>query len=82
MAAGVPVVATDIGPCAEVLDGGKAGLLVPPRDPEALARAIQSVITQPELQARLTKSGIATARARYDSKAAAQRILELLSPSA
>jgi glycosyltransferase involved in cell wall biosynthesis len=47
MAAGVPVVASDVGACREVLDGGELGILVRPKDPEALALAIQNVMTDP-----------------------------------
>jgi glycosyltransferase involved in cell wall biosynthesis len=47
MAAGVPVVASDVGACREVLDGGALGLLVPPRDPAALADAILQVRAAP-----------------------------------
>jgi glycosyltransferase involved in cell wall biosynthesis len=38
-AAGVPVVATEVGGVPEMIDGRDNGWLVPPRDPEALARA-------------------------------------------
>jgi glycosyltransferase involved in cell wall biosynthesis len=51
MAAGVPVVASDVGACREVLDNGALGLLVPPRDPVALADAIERVRREPEAAA-------------------------------
>ncbi len=44
LAAGVPVVASDIGQVAEVLGGGRWGRLVPPGDPAALAEAVRSVL--------------------------------------
>lgn len=44
MAAGVPIVATDVGACREVLDQGALGALVPPHQPEALAAAIESTL--------------------------------------
>jgi glycosyltransferase involved in cell wall biosynthesis len=47
MAAGVPVVASDVGACREVLDDGALGLLVPPCDPVALADAILRVRNEP-----------------------------------
>ena len=47
MAAGVPVVASDVGACREVLDDGALGLLVPPGDPVALADAIERVRDDP-----------------------------------
>jgi glycosyltransferase involved in cell wall biosynthesis len=40
MAAGTPIVATRVGGVPEVLDGGRAGLLVPYADPVALAAAL------------------------------------------
>jgi glycosyltransferase involved in cell wall biosynthesis len=46
MAAGLPVVASDVPACREVLAGGKYGTLVPPADPAALAEAILSVLRQ------------------------------------
>jgi glycosyltransferase involved in cell wall biosynthesis len=58
MACGVPVVAADCptGP-AYVLDGGRAGLLVQPDDPVAMAEAICRVLTDPDLAGRLASRG-------------------------
>jgi glycosyltransferase involved in cell wall biosynthesis len=44
MAAGVPVVGTDIPAFHRILDGGDAGVLVPPRDSDALAEAINGLL--------------------------------------
>lgn len=41
----LPVVATQVGQCEEVLGGGRCGLLVPPRDPARLAGAILSLLS-------------------------------------
>jgi glycosyltransferase involved in cell wall biosynthesis len=46
--AGLPVVVTDVGQCAEVVDFGNAGLVVPPSNPEALAEALLDLIEHPE----------------------------------
>jgi phosphatidylinositol alpha-mannosyltransferase len=54
MASGLPVVASDTPGYDEVVRDGVDGLLVPPRDPEALARATARVLDDPELAARLT----------------------------
>ncbi len=43
-ASGVPVVATAVGGTPEVVDDGKDGLLVPPGDPNALARSILNLV--------------------------------------
>ena len=53
MAAGVPVVATTVGGIPEAVVDGESGLLVPPRDAAALARAIGTVLADPERAARL-----------------------------
>jgi glycosyltransferase involved in cell wall biosynthesis len=44
MAAGTPVVSTNVGGVADVLQGGRRGGLVPPGDPEALAGAIEEAL--------------------------------------
>lgn len=57
MAAGLPVVAADIPGYREVVSDGVEGLLVPPRDPEALAAGLVRVLREPELAARLGEAG-------------------------
>jgi glycosyltransferase involved in cell wall biosynthesis len=47
LAAGRPVVATDVGGVSEVVRDGLTGLLVPPRDPSALASAIGRQLDRP-----------------------------------
>ena len=49
MALGVPVVATDVIGTRDVLRDGSAGWLVPARDPQAMAEAVQAVLTRPGL---------------------------------
>lgn len=44
-ALGVPVVATTVGGIPEVVENGKTGLLVPPKDPDALAQAVISLLS-------------------------------------
>jgi phosphatidylinositol alpha-mannosyltransferase len=57
MAAGLPVVATDIPGYREVVRDGIEGLLAPPGDPGSLARAIREVLNDPALAARLGAAG-------------------------
>ena len=47
MAAGVPIVATAVGACCEVLDEGQLGLLAPPEDPQQMAEAICEIMNHP-----------------------------------
>jgi glycosyltransferase involved in cell wall biosynthesis len=53
-ACGVPVAATRAGGIPEVVTDGETGLLVPPRDPEALARALMRLVDDRALAARLS----------------------------
>jgi phosphatidylinositol alpha-mannosyltransferase len=64
MAAGLPVVATDIPGYREVVDDGVEGLLVPPGDDGALAAALRRVLGDHELAKALGEAGRARAR-RY-----------------
>jgi len=57
MAAGVPVVATDIPGYREVVRDGVDGLLVPPNDATALASAIRRVLSEPDLASALASAG-------------------------
>jgi phosphatidylinositol alpha-mannosyltransferase len=57
MAAGAPVVASDLPGYANVAREGRDALLVPPGDVGALATALQRALAEPDLRARLTASG-------------------------
>jgi phosphatidyl-myo-inositol alpha-mannosyltransferase len=61
LAAGVPVVASDIPGYREVIHDGVDGLLVPPSDDEALASAIARVLREPKLATALASAGRARA---------------------
>jgi glycosyltransferase involved in cell wall biosynthesis len=61
-AAGLPIVATDVGGVRAGLGGGAEALLVPPNDPEALAAAIARLASDGDLRAGFRKRGIARAR--------------------
>jgi glycosyltransferase involved in cell wall biosynthesis len=57
MAAGLPMVVTDVGGNAEAVLDGQTGIVVPPRDPKALAAAIIRLAQDPDLRARYGSSG-------------------------
>ena len=57
MACGLPVIANAAGALPEVVGtGGEAGLLVPPRDPRALAAAAEAVLADPDRAARMGRA--------------------------
>lgn len=64
MASARAVVASNVGGLPEIIDDGVNGLLVPPRDPEALARALMRLIETPELRNQLGDA----ARTRVERK--------------
>jgi len=57
MASGLPVVATNVGGIPEIVKHGETGLLVPPRDPEAIARAILALVGDPVRRAGMGAKG-------------------------
>ncbi|MFH1618635.1 MAG: glycosyltransferase family 4 protein, partial [bacterium] len=58
MAAGTPIAATKAGGIPEVVENGVSGLLVPPRDPAALAEAVTSILSGNGLSKKLTEGGL------------------------
>jgi len=56
MASGVPVIATDVGGNPELIDDGVSGLLVPPRNADALAAAMIRLLKNPVLAAMLSEA--------------------------
>ncbi|RPJ62287.1 MAG: glycosyltransferase family 1 protein [Acidobacteria bacterium] len=57
MCMGKPVIGTRSGGVPEVIEDGQSGLLVPPRDPQALAAAIRKLVDDPITARRLAENG-------------------------
>ena len=81
MAAGVPVIATDVPACREVLDGGRCGILFPRGDSAALAAAIGQILDDDELRLRLVGAASERVRSHYHVKRMAADYAELLRSS-
>ncbi|MCP9933389.1 glycosyltransferase family 4 protein [Cyanobium sp. Candia 9D4] len=80
MASGLPVVSTTATAIPEVVPHGRAGLLVPPRDPAALAEALLKLLTDSELQHSCRAHGRGhVAPFRWDR--VAERFLEAVDPA-
>jgi glycosyltransferase involved in cell wall biosynthesis len=75
-ATSLPVVATDIRGCRQVVDHGRTGLLVPPRDPGALADALVRVGGDAELRASMGRAARAKAEAEFDQDEVVARTLD------
>ncbi len=67
MAAGVPVIATDVGDCADLLNHGQCGWIVPPENPEAMAAAIAEALAQPEVSIAKAEAAFSKVMADYGS---------------
>ena len=65
MQCGLPVVATRSGGIPDVVRDGATGLLVPERDPAALARGVARLLDDPELAARLARAARADVASRF-----------------
>jgi hypothetical protein len=67
-AMGLPIVATDIRGCRQVIDHDVTGLLVPVRDAAGLAHAIGALVTDPQRSARMAAASRDKAVAEFDDR--------------
>ena len=70
MAAGVPIVATGVGGILDAVTDGENGLLVPPRDPRALARGVTRLLGSATLRNAMGRAGRTRAETRYGAESA------------
>ena len=77
MAAGLPVVASDVGGVPELVVDGETGLLVPPGDPHALAAAIDRLLDDPDLRRRLGAAGRLRVSEQFDLESTQRAHLDL-----
>lgn len=62
MAAGLPIVATDVGAIPEILENQKSGLIVPPANLEILAKALKNLLDNPQKTQELGKNAAETVK--------------------
>ena len=77
MAASLPIATTAVGGIPEVIQNGDNGLLVPPHEPDSLARAILSLVTDDTLRRLIAKQGYQTVKDRFSAVAVGQQITTL-----
>jgi sugar transferase (PEP-CTERM/EpsH1 system associated) len=77
MATGLPVIATDVGGNAELVEHGATGALVPPADPEALARALVAAFRAPAVAVAQGLAGRARAERLFGLDGMVRRYAEL-----
>ena len=73
-AMGLPVVATDIRGCREVVDPGRNGLLVPVGDPRALREAIEE-LADPQVRRRLSAGARTKAEEAFDERRVVEKVM-------
>jgi phosphatidyl-myo-inositol alpha-mannosyltransferase len=82
LAAGVPVVASDLTAFRAVLGDGELGVLVPPEDPVRLAEGVLGLLADPARSQRMVDAGRVAAHSTFDWSAIAPRVLQVYGEAA
>ena len=77
MAAGVPVVAAEVGGLPDLIAEGKTGFFCNPLDPASMRSAAERALTHPELAANVAANARTSARQRFHPRVVAERHLEI-----
>lgn len=78
MATGRAVITTDVPGCRTTVEHGVTGVIVPPRDVEALAAAMLMLVRAPELAREMGRAGRRVAEARFDASEIAREQANIL----
>lgn len=70
---GLPVVATDIRGCRQVVEDGVTGRLIPVRDPDAIAAAVVALADDPEQRQAMAERAVRRAHREFDQ----QRVIDI-----
>jgi colanic acid/amylovoran biosynthesis glycosyltransferase len=82
MALGVPVVSTDVTGIPELVQDRRTGLVVPPRDPHAIARAVGRLLDDRAAAASLARAARTSVEAEFDVRRNVARLRTLLAEAA
>ena len=77
MATGIPVIATNRGGPLDIISSPSEGVLVPPRDPRALAGAVQTLASDEELRSAIVRNARRRVEEHFDIRAVVPRIEDL-----
>ncbi len=77
MASGVPVISTVVSGIPEIIEDRRNGLLVAPRDPMALAKAIEELLVDPDFRNTLAQAGRETICKIFDSSQTTKQLFNL-----
>lgn len=77
MAAKVPVIATKVGAVPKLIEDGVSGILIPPKDPQAIADAAIEVLSDEQGSLKMARKGFERVRDHYSSATMAQKYLAL-----
>lgn len=72
-----PVIATDSGGVRDIIDDSITGLLVPPKNEDSLAKAIQFIMENPEASNRIAKNGQRIAEKRFSAHKHAHKVQDI-----
>jgi glycosyltransferase involved in cell wall biosynthesis len=78
MAAGLPVVTTDVAAQPEAVRDGESGIVVPRGDAAATGSAIRRLAADPDLRRRMGARGRAHAAAQFDARRNALRMIDVI----
>jgi glycosyltransferase involved in cell wall biosynthesis len=67
-AMGLPVIATDVRGCRQVVEHERTGLLIPVRDPDAIAAAVRRLAENADLRRTMGEAGVELARREFDQR--------------
>jgi glycosyltransferase involved in cell wall biosynthesis len=81
-ACGLPTIATAVGGLTDIVADGLTGITVPPGDVAALTTAVRTLVGEPELRRRYGAAARARAVERFDARANAARLLDVVRRSA
>ncbi len=78
MACGIPVVASAVGGIPDLLDHGRTGVLIPPRDVAALRAALERLLASDDARAELGRRSRALCEQKYDARRQTAELVRLM----